>query len=182
MAVYNGNDGIPAWTPVDDNGTNGINKNVAQSAVAPQLTVLGSKLYATWVESKGTANQIRMAVYNGNDGVPAWTFVDGGGTDGINKNVAQYADVPQLTVLGSKLYATWYESNGTAYQIRTAVYNGNDAASAWAFVDGGGTNGINKNVARPAYAPQLTVLGSKLYSTWYEYNGTANQIRIAVGQ
>jgi hypothetical protein len=182
MAVYNGNDAAPTWTAVDGNLTDGINKSGAQGATDPQLTVLGSKLYATWNEYNGTDYQIRMAVYNGNDAAPTWASVDGNGTNGINKNAAQTATAPQLTVLGSKLYATWYENNGTAYQIRMAVYNGNDAASAWAFVDGGGTNGINKNVAQYADVPQLTVLGSKLYSTWYEYNGTANQIRIAVGQ
>ena len=114
--------------------------------------------------------------------ISTWAYLDSTTINGINKNVAQYAAAPQLTVLGSKLYVTWSEYNGTVHQIRMAVYNGNDAAPVWALVDGNGTNGINKNVAQPAGSSQLTVLGSKLYATWSEFNGTADQIRIAVGQ
>jgi hypothetical protein len=32
------------------------------------------------------------------------------------------------------------------------------------------------------YSPHLTALGKKLYAIWYEFNGTANQIRVAVKQ
>ena len=116
-----------SWMFVDGNGTNGINKDPAKNAYSPQLTVLGSKLYAIWDEGS-TATQIRVAVYNGNDAAPSWNFVDGNGTNGINKDATKSAFSPQLTVLGSKLYAAWVEHNGTSYQIRVAVYNGIDTA------------------------------------------------------
>jgi hypothetical protein len=181
VAVYNGDDSAPSWVFVDGNGADGINKDTGRNTSYPQLTVLGSKLYATWSENNGTAGQIRVAVYNGNDGAPSWAFVDGNGLNGINKNAAFNAASPQLTSLGSKLYATWYEADGSNIsQIRVAVYNGNDGAPAWAFVDGNGAGGINKDTGRNAAYPQLTVLGSKLYATWPEYNGTANQIRVAL--
>ena len=183
VAVYNGNDGSPSWAFVDGNGTNGINKNAAESALAPQLTTFNSKLYATWYEYNGSAvSQARIAVYDGNDGSPSWAFVDGNGANGLNKNPSYQGASPQLTVLGSRLYATWYEQNGTASQIRVAVYGGNDASPSWAFVDGNGTNGINKNASQTAHAPQMTAFNSKLYATWAEYNGTAFQIRVAVGR
>jgi hypothetical protein len=180
MAVYNGNDGAPAWSFIDGNGANGINKNTARSASTPQLTVFNSKLYATWSESNGSTDQIRMVVYNGNDGAPAWSFVDGNGANGVNKNTSRTAAAPQLSIFNSKLYATWSESNGSTHQIRMAVYNGNDGVPAWSFVDGNGANGINKNTAREAYQAQLTEFNSKLYATWQEYNGSTNQIRMAV--
>ncbi len=67
--AYNGNDSAPAWTSVDGNGANGINKNVnaagasaLQTAGHPQLVALGSKLYAAWSESNGTARQVRVAL------------------------------------------------------------------------------------------------------------------------
>jgi hypothetical protein len=182
VAVYNGNDGSPAWTFVDGNGTNGINKDTTKNANVPQLTVFSNELYSTWEEDNGTVNQIRVAVYNGNDASPAWTFVDGNGINGINKNTTKSANVPQLTVFGSALYATWYEDNNTANQIRVAVYNGNDVSPVWTFIDGSGTNGINKDATKNAYASQLTAFGNALYAAWYEDNGTANQIRVAVRQ
>ena len=167
--------GITSWVFVDGNGTNGINKDATKNAYSPQLTVLGSKLYAIWDEGS-TASQIRVAVYNGNDASPSWTFVDGNGTNGINRNAANTAFAPQPAVLGIKLYAAWLEYNGSAYQIRVAVYSGNDISPSWAFVDGNGANGINKDATKSASSLQLTVSGSKLYATWVEPNSTASQI------
>ncbi|MFM9884890.1 MAG: hypothetical protein ACKVQT_17860, partial [Burkholderiales bacterium] len=68
--VYNGNDAAPAWTSVDGNGVNGINKNMnavtgasaLQTASHPQLLALGSKLYAAWSEGNGTARQVRVVL------------------------------------------------------------------------------------------------------------------------
>jgi len=193
MGVSSGEGALTGlWTFVDGNGPNGINKYTTQSAVAPQLTVFGSKLYATWQEdTKNPAfhtTQLRVAVYNGNDSSPSWTFVDGNGPNGINKNTTQNTLAPQLTVFGSKLYATWLEGNNNlavyASQIRVAVYNGNDSSPSWTFVDGNGPNGINKDTTQNAVAPQLTVFGSKLYATWEEGTNNpafhASQIRVAV--
>ena len=51
------------WAFEDGNDPNGINKDTTQRAIAPQLTVFGSKLYATWQENTSTlASQIRVAV------------------------------------------------------------------------------------------------------------------------
>jgi hypothetical protein len=88
-----------------------------------------SKLYATWDEGTSSptsyASQIRVALYNGNDSLPSWAFVDGNGPNGINNNTTQNAVAPQLTVSGNKLYATWQEdTNNPAFyasQIRVAV-------------------------------------------------------------
>jgi hypothetical protein len=180
IAVYNGNDASPGWTFIDGDGTNGLNKSASNDASTPQLTAFNSKLYAIWQENNGTANQIRVVVYNGNDASPNWTFIDGNGTNGTNKDTLREAYFPQLTVFDSKLYATWCENNGTANQIRVAVYNGNDPSPSWTFIDGDGANGINKNASNDALSSQLTVFDSKLYASWYEDNGTANQIRVAV--
>lgn len=179
MAVYNGNDGSPTWTFVDGNGVNGINKNTAKSAGYPQLTEFNSKLYATWVEVSSSTSQTRVAVYNGNDSSPAWSFVDGNGTNGLNKNPAEVAGYSQLTAYNSKLYLTW--SEGSLNQIRVAVYNSNDSAPSWSFVDGNAATGINKDTSKAAYNPQLTVFNSKLYAAWHEDNAAlAKAIRVAV--
>jgi hypothetical protein len=182
IAVYNGNDLQPGWLFVDGGGPNGINQNPLNRAITPQMVVFANKLYATWAESNGTATEIRMAVYNGNDSGAIWTFVDGGGANGINQNPATGALSPQLMVFNTNLYVIWSEFNGTANQIRVTAYNGNDSAPAWPMADGGGTNGINQNSSENAIHPQLAVFAGKLYASWTEFNGSANQIRVAVTQ
>ncbi|MGK5095491.1 hypothetical protein WDW89_26205 [Deltaproteobacteria bacterium TL4] len=176
VAVF---DGTNTWSFVDGDGTTGINKVTTANAVTPQLIVFGSNLYATWSESDGTATQIRVVVYNGNDSAPVWTFVDGDATTGINKDRTKNANNPRLVVLeDTTLYATWAEHNGNQTQIRVAVYNGDDLSPTWAFVDGDGVNGINKDVYENAANPELIVYNSHLYATWAENNGQA-QVRIA---
>ena len=99
------------------------------------------------------------------------------GSSGLNHDAGDHADRPQLTVFDSHLYAVWDEDNGTAYQVRAAVYN---SGSSWSFVDGNGVNGLNKNTAMYALSPQLTSFNSKAYAVWHEENGTAHQIRVKV--
>ena len=153
-------------------GGNGLNNDPSERALHPQLTVFGSKLYATWDEvNDSRISQIRVKFYDGS----TWSPADGGGANGLNKDPSQGAAGPQLTVFGSKLYATWRESNGTALQIRVAAYDG----SAWAFVDGGGANGINSDPSNNAADSQLTVFGNKLYAIWNELNGSdISQVRV----
>ena len=179
VAVFNGNLFAPAWTMVDANGDNGLNKDPVRHAGRAELAVFNSKLYATWNESNSVTDQTRVAVYNGNDSSPAWTFVDGNGVNGLNLDPSDAAVTPRLVAAGSRLYATWRENSGV-YQVRVAAYNGNDSSPAWTFVDGGGTNGLNKNPIRTAADARLAVLGSKLYATWSETNGSNLQIRVAV--
>jgi hypothetical protein len=182
VAYYNGDDLLPVWTFVDGNGVNGINKDTSLNAEAPQLTLLRGKLYATWIEENGTRDQVRVAMFNGDVLAPTWTFVDGNGVNGINRDTARDAARPQLTLHGNMLYATWDENNGTATQIRMAVFNGLPLTPMWTLVDGNGVNGINKDAARNARSSQFVSFHKKLFAIWREDNGTANQIRISVGQ
>ncbi len=183
VAVYNGNDSSPSWAFIDGVvACDCINYNSGSIASRPQLTAFNSKLYATWAEQNSTIDQIRIAVYNGNDLSPSWTFVDGNAVTGINKNTGQYADYSQLTVFNSKLYITWSEYNVPGqYQARMAVYNGNDGTPTWTFIDGNGTDGINRVATNDATFPQLIVFNSTLYSTWKEGVGGGSptgQIRV----
>jgi hypothetical protein len=43
--------------------------------------------------------------------------------------------------------------------------------SSWAFVDGTGADGINRQAFFYADLPQLTVFEGRLYATWQESNG-----------
>lgn len=180
MVVYNGDDSSPTWTFVDGNGVNGINKDSTKDAQFPEVTVFNSKLYCTWVEDNGTTNQIRMAVYNGNDSSPTWTFVDGNGVNGVNHNVLKLANMPHFSVLNSKLYANWREFGTSVSQMRVAVYNGNDGAPSWTFIDGNGLDGLNYDTTKSAFVSQLTVHSGVLYLVWLEINAASNyQVRLS---
>jgi hypothetical protein len=188
VAVYGGDDASPAWSFVDGNTASGINHDPKRSAVAPRLGALGGKLYATWYEVNGVANQVRVAVYNGNDASPAWSFVDGNGTVGINHDPAHPAAYPMLAAYGGKLYATWQETNGTtlptngtnAFQIRIAVYDGNDAAPSWSYVDGSAVNGLNHDQPTSAGGSVLAAFENRLYAAWEEADGVTSHTRVVV--
>lgn len=170
-----------SWTFVDGNLAIGLNKSSSRSSAWPRLISFNSKLYCTWAESAqsggNTDYQIRCRVYNGNDGAPSWTFVDGNLATGLNKSVTEPTGMPVPVEVSSKLYLIWAENNGSSVsQIRARVYNGNDVAPSWTFVDGNGANGINFNTASAAgNVGSITeryicafVFSGKLYSLWRE--------------
>lgn len=176
VKVYGGNDASPSWSFVDGGSAVGLNKSGAAPALQSELTVFNSKLYATWSESYSGDEQIRVAVYNGNDSSPSWAFVDGNGATGINFEPLATALSPQLTVFNSKLYIIWEELlSPIGYRIRVSVFNGNDTTPTWTSLDD--TDGLNKENASGAEAPQLTVFNSVLYAVWWELE-SVNQIRV----
>ena len=183
IAVYNGNDSAPSWSFVDSLGS-GLNKDSARNAVSPHLAVFNSKLYAAWKEHNGTQDQVRVAVYNGNDSAPGWTFIEGASNQiyGLNKDPARGINTPKLIASSSKLYATWIEHNGSQNQIRVASFNGNHSAPSWTFIEGASNpiNGLNHDPTKNVSSSVLAATNSYLYATWSEYNGTQNQIRVAV--
>lgn len=185
-AVYNGNDIAPARTIVDGTGSVGINKDTTKSAnPSPVLQPCNGKLYATWIEPDATpVAQVRVAVYNGNDSAPSWSFVDVNGAEGLNHVSTNNASAPVLACRGTTLYAAWSEQAGTSppAQIRLAAYNGNDSAPAWAFMDGGGTTGLNYAITLDAQTPSLAVFGYALYVAWSEADAASGvyQIRVAL--
>lgn len=218
VAVYNGNDSAPAWTVVDGNA--GLNEDAAKQGETPQLTVFDGKLYATWQE-RGASNAVQVAIYNGNDASPAWSFVDNGGiaysstggnafpqmieygsrlyiafqNNGIdvyvyngNDTSPSWSEVsdpkgsiyratttgyPKLAVFSNKLYLTWreelYTVSQNVWQVRVAVYNGNDAAPAWKYLESNDFYGINKDpMMQVDNEPQLLIHGSRMYAIWTE--------------
>ncbi len=176
-SVFNPDDPTPSWNSIDGNGVDGMNFNTSIAAWNPCLAVYAEKLYAAWDEN----GRIRVKVYNGDDANPLWSFIDGGGSDGINYEPSTPANHPGLTILNAKLYATWVEGART----RIAVYNGNDTSPEWHFTEKDviDADGINFNSTLPSYESHLAVYNSKLFSAWSEENpSNVRQIRIAVGQ
>lgn len=142
------------------------------------------RIYATWTEYDGTSTQVRVAVYNGDDAVPAWRFVDGGKRHGLNHDKANRAYRPQLTAYGDKLYAAWNEDDRDGIsQLRMVAYNGDDRAPVWSFVDGDGEKGLSADPRHPAVDPQLTVFRSSLYLVWKQLISVRGQkARVMVGR
>ena len=158
-----------------NNSFQALNNSTSRSANNPQLLDDNSSLYAIWSENNGTANQIRVKLF---DNTTSWNLVDkiGDNTTGINKDTSKNAINPKLLNFNSGIYAAWSEDNGTASQIRVARYNN---SSSWAFVDGDGSTGINKATDKNATYPTMAVLSTKLYLAWSETNAdNRTQIRV----
>jgi hypothetical protein len=173
VSVYNGDDLNPSFARVDSkvngvprNPANGINANINNSAIKPDLAVFNSALYAAWEE----AGLIRVAQYNGNDAAPNWTLIDGGG---LNFNSRKAAASVSLLASGTKLFLAFQESNGKVDRIRVRSYNG----STWSFVDGGTADGLNfsKNAASGA---RLVNHNGALHVTFTENDGTRSEVRV----
>ncbi len=157
-----------------NNNFQALNNSTSRSANNPQLLNDNSSLYAIWSEDNGTANQIRVKLF---DNSTSWNLVDkiGDNTTGINKDTSKNAINPKLLNFNTGIYAAWSEDNGSASQIRVARY---DNSSSWVFVDGDGSTGINRATGNATY-PTMAVLSTKLYLAWSEANAdNRTQIRV----
>ncbi len=160
---------IPSWSWADGGIDDGINFTAGSAGFYPQLATFGGDFYGIWREGN---SQIRVLKKNGGS---SWSSVDGGGADGINYETGETGINPQLTEFGSHLYAAWSEFNHSVLQLRVKRYDG----SSWSWADGGGVNGINYDVTKKAFSPQLTVFGNNLYAIWEEDGGSHDhQIRV----
>jgi hypothetical protein len=112
---YNGS----AWSTADSNaGFKQNNLNYAYAESPPAAIPYGNKLYFTWGEDISYdpwSIQTRACYYYSG----AMTFIDGNDwTTGLNFNRLQYAYKPSTIEYNGVLYLAWYESNGSANQLR----------------------------------------------------------------
>jgi len=190
VAVMLGTDAAPTWRFVDGDVTAGLNRTDGRNATSPMLAVNAGRLYAIWLEDNAAPPagipHIRVASFNGNDGAPGWTYVDGNGGNGLNRQATRPAASPFLVSIANRLYAIWAESStaaATPRQIRISRYNGDGLTSSWAFVDGGNlTNGINFAVGGDANNPFAIAFNDRLYVAWDEATsaGATPRIRVKV--
>ena len=109
-----------------------------------------------------------------------WSFVDGDGATGINKDVTQPAIAGELVVYNNTLFAGWSEESTSntverGYgQIRVAGWDGN---STWTFVDGNGADGLNWDVTKLAEHVNFALFDSKLFLAWTEFSDTTSDLR-----
>ncbi|MCY9592718.1 hypothetical protein PC41400_24280 [Paenibacillus chitinolyticus] len=161
---YNGT----KWDYVD--GGAGFQADASEAAMDPVMTVYNNELYITWRETSNKGNQIRVKKYNGSN----WTFVDGGGSTGLNMNSPAAAYTPHLVVYKNDLYLIWVENTNRYYQIRVKKFNG----SAWTSADDGGDFGLNANPSLNANSPASVVYNGNLYISWDESDWPKSRLRV----
>ena len=117
------------WIYIDggDNSV-GLNKIVDhdgnENAINPDFVVHNSQLYLSWTQTKSSASQIRISLFNDNSTNPNWQIVDryddfGSSRFGLNYNTAKDASNPVMASTGSKLFTLWSEfDNKSNSQLR----------------------------------------------------------------
>ncbi len=181
--------GTTTWTFVDGDGSKGINKDTTRSGLGSDLTVYTSTLnggapsptlFIGWSEESASLTsqegygQIRVAGWNGSS---SWTFIDGNGADGINKDVTKRAEHVDLIEFDSKLYVAFgeYDATYNKRQIRVKAWDG----YTWEWKDGGGVTGLNKDgTLYDGRKPKMVVFDSKLFIIWNENSSGARQVRV----
>ncbi len=173
MAMYNGTPYVTFWEVniaaggnqvyvkhyngvswVWDGGS--LNVDPGQNAYQPFIAFSNSTPYVTWEERNGAPtpkSQIYVRHYNGS----SW-LQDGGS---LNVNTNQDGFWPSMAVANTTPYVTWYESDGTHYQIYVKHYDG----SSW-IQDGGS---LNINTSQHAYCPVMVMSNNTPYVIWREY-------------
>jgi len=110
-----------------------------------------------------------------------WEYIDNVTSGGINDNVSQNGNSPQLVEFDSNLYSAWVEPSSSDNKTRIRVAKYNDNSSSWSFVDSSGINYKSFNptsTSQDASQPVLFVedkTNPSLYLAWIEeLAGTSN--------
>ena len=160
---YDSNFFYQIWTAeINIDGTGWVATQRTTSAFSKyylQFQVTGTKIYCIWQE------------YDSDNWYQIWTAemnTDGTGWVATQRTTSTFSkNKPQLEVIGTKIYYTWGESDGTAWQIWTAEMN----IDSTGWVATKRTTSVSNN-----YNPQLQVASTKIYYTWNEKKGTSWQV------
>ncbi len=160
VSKFNGS----AWSSIDGGGTYGLNYNTGNAAYPPRFGVYNNKLYLSWSElNASSVNQLRVKRF---DGGSTWTFVDGGGADGLNYTVTKGATKQVLASFNNKLYMFWNEapSTSTRTKIRVKQY---DETNGWVATTEGATGWYYTSTKTPLN-PAFCVYNNMAYVAWEE--------------
>jgi hypothetical protein len=153
------------WELID--GGTPLNYAVSLDAISPanghdsrlEIVTIGERLVVAWVE-KTESNQARIRVKAYHSGT--WSFIDGGGADGLTPAANRWNENISLLVHDSRLFAAMSTYSGKNYTY-VGVFNGDFASPAWTYL-GGSLNIANQN----AFDQNLVSVGGSLYVTWRE--------------
>ena len=161
-----------------------LNKNSSANASSPQGLTKAGKLYVIWSEMNNT-NQIRVRSIKDVQTIDSW--LDGGGSTGINDNTSHHARNPVIKENSSVFYAAWSEENSSSadnvsqIRVKKLDRSQNSTNTNWVSIDRDNqTAGINFKSQYDGDHPEMVFHDSKLFSAWQEKNiHVKNQIRIA---
>ena len=95
-----------------------------ENAINPDFVVHNSQLFLSWTQTKSSASQIRISLFNDNFTNPNWQIVDryddfGSSRFGLNYDTAKDASNSVMASTGSKLFTLWAEfDNKSNSQLR----------------------------------------------------------------
>ncbi len=142
---------------------NHLNLDINKKALAPHMAVWNNTPYVTWFESNGVAYQTYVKHFNGVD----WEQ-DG---DSLNVNPGRSSNYPRMAFYNGTPYITWQES---APSFTTRVYVKHFNGSAWV-PDGAA---LNMSPSKSALNPRIAFIADTPCVTWFESNGTAEQVMV----
>ncbi|TSA26337.1 T9SS C-terminal target domain-containing protein [bacterium] len=162
---YDGSVKFQIWTAeMDTDGTDWSETKRTTSSYdkyAPQLQVVGDKIYYVWYEYDGSKCQIWTASMD----------ADGTGWSATERTTSSYdKEDTQFQVVGTKIYYVWREWDGSYDQIWTASMD---------------TNGNNWSAEKRTtsiyskYNPQIQVVGDKIYYVAEGFDASASQVLTA---
>jgi hypothetical protein len=175
-----------SWSSIDKGSA--LNRDSAQSASDPELSVVDEKLYLSWneaVDVSGPSNpsyRVRSSVLSGTVSSPHWDALDKGEMQGMNYDPGD--DEPRTTTdientaLDGKLYLSFSQGPADggaspAEQLRALAVTGSPAEPAWNFIgdyaDQGRTEGLNADSSNDAWDSAVLGHNGSLYLAWREY-------------
>jgi hypothetical protein len=104
------NDVTSTWDLIDEGGIS-YTSNFPNTSL-PRMTVFDDKLYMIWKEGS-SPGRMHVKQYDG-----AWSWIDGNTAQGLNKDASRSANYGYLFEYDNSLNAIFYETDGTADQIR----------------------------------------------------------------
>ncbi len=102
-----------------------------------------------------------------------WTFVDGGGSKGINTSTATYSRIPSTAQFNGLLYSAWEEQNSSIDQVFIKSYNG----SSWTAAGESGLSKLNSSSTN-ARNPKIASYSGALYAAYEEYDASIYRIHV----
>ncbi|MDH4466682.1 MAG: sialidase family protein [Bacteriovoracaceae bacterium] len=138
-----------------------------QNANGPQMAMNSDgKIVISWQQFDGTDYQIYYSYFDGSNWHHPSSLSDNISNDG------QYSYSPQVAINDDgKIIITWYQSDGTNYQIFYSYYDG----TSWDH-----PSGLSDNISpdgQEAISPQVVMNNDgKILITWYQNDGSNFQI------
>ncbi len=116
-----------SWTFIDGGSTSGLNFDANQAVLGSSAPfVLNGQVYVAFTEDNSSfVPQARVLLFNGDIDSPAWQFVDGNSSNGLNVSPGEYGAASiSASSFGTTLVVGWTEQSGIAIDQNVRVIQG----------------------------------------------------------